>query len=204
MKAFRFSYIFAVFLFATVAIATLAVAPATGGPSKSYSPEHPPPIVLEKCIEVHRLLGPNPFSSIPNDYLLVTKYEEKPEGAVKVGLIPGRALNIYLVQGILLLGNMHTGIVHDSELVVKLSTINAKTSRETIREWILIDENGDQHIDRGIFRETVREKGKVPNSSKEIAIPRDRLQRLQAYYEKAALTLEARAGQGRSKSCVVT
>jgi hypothetical protein len=206
MKASRLRKILGIVFLGVAAIAVSGIAPATEGSSKSFSLKDLPPIALENCIEVQKLLTRNPFSRIPNDYLLVTKYEEKSEdaGGINKGLIPGRALNIYLLRGVLLSKNHAIGIVHDSVLIVKISTVRADASGETVREWILIDSNGDRHIDKGIFRETVQRKGKSPIGLNEVAIPKDRLQRLQAYYEKAAMTLDARAAEGFREGCVTT
>jgi hypothetical protein len=206
MKASCLRRILGVVFLGAAAIAVSGIAPATEGSSKSFSLKDLPPIALENCIEVQKLMGRNPFSSVPNDYLLVTKYEEEPEeaGAVKKGLMPGRALNIYLLRGLLVSKNHAIAIVHDSVLIVKVSTTRAGTSGETVREWILIDSNGDRNIDRGIFRETVLGKGRSPIGSNEVAIPKDHLQKLQAYYEKAAMTLDARAAAGFSEGCVTT
>lgn len=206
MKTSRVSKIRGIVFLAAVLIALSEIAPAREDSSGSLSVKDLPPIVLEKCIEVQKLIGRNPFSHLPNDYLLVTQYEEKAEeaGAMKKGPIPGSALNLYLLQGFLVLENRHISIVHDSVLIVKVSTTVAKTSGETVREWILIDENGDQNVDRGIFRETVRGTGKGPSASNESAISRDHIQELQAYYEKAAVALETRAEEGLGDGCVIT
>jgi hypothetical protein len=206
MKASRLRKTLGIVFLGVAAIALSGIGPATEGSSKSFSLKDLPPIALENCIEVQKLLGRNPFSRIPNDYLLLTKYEEKSEeaGGVNKGLIPGRALNIYLLRGVLLSKNHAIAIVHDSVLIVKVSTIRADTSGETVREWILIDSNGDRNIDTGIFRETVPGKGKSPIVSNEVAIPKDRLRKLQTYYEKAARTLDARAAKGFREGCVTT
>jgi hypothetical protein len=206
MKASRLRRILGVVFLGAAAIAVSGIAPATELSSRSFSVKDLPPIALENCLEVQKLMGRNPFSSVPNDYLLVTKYEEKSEeaGGINKGLIPGRALNIYLLRGLLVSKNHAVAIVHDSVLIVKVSTTTADTSGETDREWILIDSNGDRNIDRGIFRETVRGKGKSPIGSNEVAIPKDHLQKLQAYYERAAMTLDARAAEGFREGCVTT
>lgn len=206
MKTFNFSMILAIVLLGAAAIAVSGIAPAKQKSPESFSAKELPPLVLEKCIEVQKLIGPNPSSPLPNDYLMVTQYQEKPEeaGTARKGLIPGRAMNIYLVQGVLVSENRHIALLHDSVLIVKVSTSEAKASGETVREWILIDENGDRNIDKGIFRETFAGMGKGLSGSHEVVIPRDRLQELQAYYDEAVATLDTRAAEGRSKDCVIT
>jgi hypothetical protein len=54
---------------------------------KSFSPQDPPPVVLEKCIQVQNAIGHNPYSPMPNDVLMVSKYEEKSDepGATQKG-----------------------------------------------------------------------------------------------------------------------
>ena len=86
---------------------------------------------------------------------------------------------------------------------MKVSVTETGTSREIVREWILIDQNGDRNIDQGVFRETVTEKGQRVINSNEIAFSRERLPELQAYYEKAAVTLDNRAAEGRARGCLI-
>lgn len=206
MKTSRYSRVLGILLLVGgLAIAVSKIAPATGRPLKPPSIKDLPPIVLEKCLGVQQVMTRNPFSFLPNDYLLVTKYVENPGKTtpIRKGLNPGRALDIYLLQGVLVWPNRGIGLVHDSVLIVKVSTTSKQTSRRTVREWILIDENGDQRIDKGIYRETVMGKGKSPIASIRVVIPRNLLEAFQAYYEKAVTTLDARAAEGPAGGCVV-
>ena len=205
MKKFHFSNILGALIFVAAVLTVSKIAPAAGESSPSFSLKDLPPIVLEKCIEVQKFIGRNPFSPVDNDYLLVTKYEEKSgkAGDTNKGLIPGRAFNIYLVYNFLLSKKLETGIIRDSALVVKVSVTETGTSREIVREWILIDQNGDRNIDQGVFRETVRGKGQRVINSNEVAFPGDRLPELQAYYENAAVALDNRAAEGRAQGCFI-
>ena len=205
MKKFHFSNILGALIFVAAVLTVSKIAPAAGESSPSFSLKDLPPIVLEKCIEVQKFIGRNPFSPVDNDYLLVTKYEEKSgkAGDTNKGLIPGRAFNIYLVYNFLLSKKLETGIIRDSALVVKVSVTETGTSREIVREWILIDQNGDRNIDQGVFRETVTEKGQRVINSNEVAFPGDRLPELQAYYENAAVALDNRAAEGRAQGCFI-
>jgi hypothetical protein len=206
MKTSHFLRILGIVFLACVAIVVSGIAPVRQGVRKSLSVKELPPIVLERCINVQKFIGRNPFSPMPNEYLLVTKYEEKPEeaGAVKESFTPGRALNIYLVHGLRVLKNLGTGIVHGTVLIVKVITTDVKSSCETVREWIFIDEDGDRNVDRGVFRETVREEGKGPIGWKETEFPPDRLNELQAYYEMTTMTLTSKAESGPTERCVIT
>ena len=176
-------------------------------PSETSAPQDLPPIVLEKCIKVQNAVSPNPFSTLPNDFLMLAKYEEKSDetGAMKDGLKPEKALNIYLLFGILVSPeNQGKGIVHNSLLIVKVSTTNADSSRETVREWIFVDDDGDQNVDRGVYRETVIGKEKKPISTKKVNFPENRRQELQAYYKKAAKALANRTAEGLGENCVIS
>jgi hypothetical protein len=176
-------------------------------PSESFSPIDPPPLVLEKCIGVQKVIRHNPFSPMPNSFLLVTQYEEKLHvpGAEQEGLKPGKALNMYLVLSVLVPPeNQEIGIAQGTGLIVKVSTIDSDSARETIQEWILIDEDGDANVDRGFFRETVNGERENPIRSNEAKFPDDRLKDLQTYYEKAAQTLGSKAETGREEGCVIS
>jgi hypothetical protein len=143
---------------------------------------------------------------MPNDVLMVSKYEEKTDetGTMKGGPKPGRALNIYLVIGARVLPeNQAIGIAHSSVLVVQISTTDANSSRETVRNDFT-DEDGDGTIDHAAFQETVTGKGKKPSSSNEVNFPEKRFQELQAYYEKAALVLKSRTREGFGEGCVIS
>ena len=161
-----------------------------------------PPIVLEDCIAVQKVIARNLLSSVPGDYFLVTTYEEKANESAAMGEDSTHrgALDVYLVYGVLLPENQGIGIVHHTALVVKVSTTDVESSTETFREWVLIDTNGDRKVDRGVFRETVTGEGK--RESKEVEFPEDRLQELQAYYEAVAGMLDSRAENGPAEGCV--
>lgn len=206
MKTFHFSKILLVFVFVAAAVILSGSAPTSEQPSASFSLKDLPPIELENCIAVQKVIAHNPFSPNANDYLLVTRYEEKSNEtvAMREGLKPGSAFNMYLVYGVLVPVHQGIGIVHDTVLIVKVSAPDVESSRETVREWILIDENGDRKVDRGVFREAVREEGKSPVDPNEVAFPEDRLQELQAYYEAATVTLDGRAEKEPAEGCIAS
>lgn len=205
MKTSRYSRVLGILLLVgCLVFAVSKIAPATGRTLKPPSIKDLPPIVLETCVGVQQVMTRNPFSFLPNDYLLLTKYEGNPgrTNPVRKGVNPGKALDMYLLQGVLVSPNREIGLVHDSVLIVKVSTISKQTSRKTVREWILIDENGDRSIDKGIYRETVTGKGKSPIASIRVVISRNLLRTFQAYFEKATATLDARAAEGPAGDCV--
>jgi hypothetical protein len=175
-------------------------------PLQSFSLKDPPAIDLQKCIQVQNALGHNPFSPMPNDFLAVTKYEEKSDetGAMKGGLKPGRALNMYLaISAQVSPENPAIGIARSSILVVKISTLNAESSTETVRSWIFTDEDGDGTIDNAVFREDVAAEGKETIGSNTVNFPENRLQELQTYFEKAVLALKSRTKEGLGEGCVI-
>lgn len=207
MKIFRHSKLPVVVFFASAAMLLSGSAFATDQPAESSSLKDPPTIELQKCIQVEQEVGRNPLSPIPNDFLMVTKYLEQSDetGTVKEGLKPGSALNMYLVLGFLVPPeNQEIAIAHSTSLIVKLTTTEAESSRETIRRWILIDENGDRKVDSAVFRETVTGESKESISSSEVKFPVHRLQELQVYYDKAVLTLGSKAEEGGEEGCLIS
>jgi hypothetical protein len=100
--------------------------------------------------------------------------------------------------------NQESGVVHNTLLIVKLSTRNPSSSKETVREWIFVDEDGDRTVNGGVYRETVIEDGKEPITSTEVNFPENSLKKLQAYYERAALALKGRSEAALREACVIT
>jgi len=78
------------------------------------------------------------------------------------------------------------------------------SSRETVHQWIFVDKDGDQNIDRAVFRETITEEAKEPVSKYEAKFPQDRLPEFQTYYEKAVLILSNKMEQGHEEGCLVS
>ena len=205
MKSLQFSIIrMALLLFGAVLFLSASALAIKRSP-QSFSLRDPPAIDLQNCIQVKNAIGPNPNSPVPNDFLVVTKYEEKSDetGVMKEGLKPGRALNMYLVISALVSPeNPAVGIAHGAVLEVKISILDANSSMETVRRWILSDENGDGTIDHADFREDVAVEGKGKISSNKMNFPDNRLQELQTYFEKAVLALKSRTKEGLGEGCV--
>lgn len=207
MKIFRFLKMRMVVLAACTGMILSGSALAADQAPESPSLKDPPAIELQKCIQVQQDVGRNPLSPMPNEFLMVTKYIEKSDetGVMKEGLKPGRAFNMYLVLSFLVPPeNQEIAVAHSMGLIVKVITTDAESSRETIRQWVLIDADGDRNVDSATFRETITGEGKEPISSNEVMFPVNRLRELQTYYEKAVLTLGSKAEKGDEEGCMIS
>jgi hypothetical protein len=195
-----------IFFLAGAVLIPMKISSAEDLGSGVASPMDPPAFLLEQCVQVQKLIQHNPASPMPNSFLLVTQYEERtdqPEAPVAPR--PDRAMNMYLVISVLVPPeNQEIGIAQGMGLIVKLSAIDPESSTETVREWILIDNDGDAKIDGGLFRETVNGKGQQASAApNEIAFPEDRLQTLQIYYERASQALDRKAELGPDGGCKI-
>ena len=207
MKILQFLKIRIGVLFAGVVMILSACALATDRFPVSSSLKDPPAIELQTCIQVQQAVSSNPLSPMPNDFLIITKYEEKSNepGAMKKGLKPDSAFNMYLVLAFLAPPeNQEVTITHGTVLIVKVITTQVVSSRETVHQWIFVDKDGDQNIDRAVFRETITEEAKEPVSKYEAKFPQDRLPEFQTYYEKAVLILSNKMEQGHEEGCLVS
>jgi hypothetical protein len=150
--------------------------------------KEPPSLVLNDCVKVDRAIGANPYARVPNDFLLVTAYEERGADTGSGGSnVSGT--NMYLITGLLVLGEGKVGIPHHSSLVVSVQTKDGGAETETLREWIFSDQDNDGRLDKAVFSES------ATGSEGDIIEPGDAkiMDELQGYYQKAVESLSTRA-----------
>jgi hypothetical protein len=157
----------------------------------------PPAMDLEDCIRVNRFMGPNPYSSVPNDFALVTSYQENHNGSATAP-----DTSYYLLNSVLVDQQGRTGVVYFSSLIVNVSRPDDDARRVSF--WVMADTNGDGRLDKAVFRESeVSSSGEETPLSESIADER-RLTVLQAYYEDAAGRLASKADTEPSDTCLQT
>jgi hypothetical protein len=155
----------------------------------------PPAINLEDCIRVNRFMGPNPYSSVPNDFALVTSYQESHP-------VSGKAAetSFYLLNSVVVDQQGQTGVVYFSSLIVNVSRPDNDTRRVSF--WVLADTDGDGKLDKAVFRESeVSSSGEETRLSESVA-DEQQLAVLQAYYEDAAGRLASKAESEPSDTCL--
>ena len=129
-------------------LTTLSVWAVWAGIAHSAGWTDPPAIDMQECVQAHRFMGPNPYSAVPNDFALVTSYQETRADSTKT---PDKAF--YLLNSVLVDQQHQTGVVYFSSLIVNLSRGGEEHARQ-VWFWILADTDGDGKLDRAVFRET--------------------------------------------------
>lgn len=163
-----------------------------------------PPLVLNDCIDVDKILAPNPLSSATNDFWMVLKYEEKNEssGETESMTAEQQSLNVYLVTGLALMANEGVGLPYYQFLIVTVT--NGDSSSKTVQQWLLSDTDNDGRLDKAKFEQTViGTKGDIVKSDK-IEIPGGQVQSFQAFYENATRDLNTKAENETPKQCMVS
>ncbi len=179
--------------------------------SKAFAPEdwqELPPLTLQDCIQVDKVLARNPLSQTENDFWMVLKYEEKQKGSPIADLAEGpaeqniRSLSMYLVTGVAVLAEEDVGVPYYRFLIVSF-TQEGPTS-ETTQQWLLTDTNNDGKLDKARFEKIVKNARGQTTDLGEIEIPKEQIQRFQDFYEKASKELSSKAEEDVSKQCLVS
>ena len=146
----------------------------------------PPVMDMQECVQVQRFMGPNPYSSVPNDFSLVTAYQENGPGSAQA---PEKAF--YLLNSVLVDQQHETGVVYFSSLIVNIARTDHDTRRVSF--WMLADTDGDGKLDKAVYRETETAGPGEEKTVSEAQATDDQLAVLQRYYDQASSKLNAKA-----------
>jgi hypothetical protein len=171
-----------------------------------------PPLVLNNCIDIDKVLAPNPLSAKVNEFWMVLKYEEKDgESGKTKGMDADHSLNMYLVTGLALIAKEGAGseegigLPYYQFLIVTLTNKGgSSSSSKIVLQWLLSDSNNDGKLDHAKFERIITDyRGEKINSEK-MDIPIDQVQKLQDFYEKATRELNSKAEEETSSQCLVS
>jgi len=163
-----------------------------------------PKLLLQECIAAEREVQHNPLSKLSNDLLVITAYREyRDDGAVAKESPEAKgnteALNVYLMVGVLVSENRAEGIVRNISLVVTERVTDATGGAKPIlRQWILLDLDGDGVLDKAIFSEGHE---KTHGSQDGVDISSEQMQSLQDYFVQAVHNLNKKVMEGPSIAC---
>ncbi|PKN65702.1 MAG: hypothetical protein CVU57_09060 [Deltaproteobacteria bacterium HGW-Deltaproteobacteria-15] len=161
-----------------------------------------PPIALEDCIGVDKVLAPNPLSSSDNDFWMVLKYEERDQSAGEAGMNTGKSLNLYLVTGLAVLAEENVGLPYYRFLIVTFR--DGDDSSASVQQWLLSDADNDGRLDNAKFeRVTLGSEGETGQTEK-MEIPVDQVQLFQDYFEKANRELNSKAENEDASQCLAS
>jgi hypothetical protein len=162
-----------------------------------------PPLALEDCIAVDKVLAPNPLSSAENDFWMVLKYEENNQKAGGTGLANNsKSLNMYLVTGLAVLPEERVGLPYYQFLIVTF--LDGEGSSETLQQWLLSDADNDGTLDKARFERTTLGSEGEPIQTEKVEIPFEQVQLFQAYFENANRELNSKAENGTTSQCRVS
>ncbi|RJR31243.1 MAG: hypothetical protein C4576_32115 [Desulfobacteraceae bacterium] len=161
-----------------------------------------PPIALEDCIMVDRVLAPNPLSPAENDFWMVLKYEEKEQIAGEKELNTGSVLNLYLVTGLAILAEENVGLPYYQFLIVTFR--DGGDSSAAVQQWLLSDANNDGRLDNAKFERITPGGGGEDGQTEKMDIPVDQIEIFQEYFEKANRELNNKAESGNSNTCLAS
>ena len=153
----------------------------------------PPEIDLQDCIKVERTMRPNPFSTEPNDLVLVTSYEEKNDSEKS----PERAL--YLLRSMSVDQEHQTELVYFTALIVNISTEDHEVRR--LAYWVLADTDDDGQVDQAAFRELEISSSGEKTIVSEVQATNEEMAALQPYYEEMAGNLDSKADSKTPENC---
>lgn len=160
-----------------------------------------PPIALEDCVMVDKVLAPNPLSGVENDFWMVLKYEEKDQSSGETGVMNnGRSLNLYLVTGLAVLLEENLGLPYYQFLIVTFTD----GFSETVHQWLLSDTDNDGRLDTAKFEATLLGSDGEAIQTKKVEIPVDEIQQFQDYFERANRELNSKAENGTANQCQVS
>lgn len=165
-----------------------------------------PELRLQNCISATQSIKHNPFSTIDNDFFMVTAYEEDENSGSghREPPVTTTALNVYLVVGVFMAEDKSEGKVHDMTLIVEeRSSGDKKNAEPSHKRWVLLDENGDGRLDKAIFGENpVRKVNGAPAGKKAREMASEKLPSLQGYFDSAVRNLSEKALNGAVKVCL--
>lgn len=188
-----------------VAAAALGALPASAAQQGAWP--QLPKLVLQRCIAAKQSVDHNPFSTLSNDFFVITAYDEDGNKSAYPGVEkkPNKdnrspALSVYLVVRIFLVGDQPAPFIHDAALMVSEKNMVSRGSRKPVaRSWILLDVDGDGTVDKLMFSQSLK---KTQAPSHEVKIPADRKGALQGYYEKAVRRLTRKAANPSADMCL--
>ncbi len=161
----------------------------------------PPPLVLEQCVGVSRSIAPNPLSSLENDFLAVTAYEERSDSSGEVGG-SGRYVNMYLVHGLLVLPGISAGLLHETHLIVTQWLHDVRSGTKTEHQWVFSDMDRDGSLDRLFFQKVVKDAGDRVMSLIEVRVPPEVSQRMQSYFNEAREKIQQKTDEDSGRTCL--
>jgi hypothetical protein len=143
-----------------------------------------PDLNLRLSVGLERHLGPNPFSHIEDDYLVITSYEEKIHEA---GEIRENAsfLNVYLVNGLFMHPDHPAGIIHDAELIITKWVFDKESGRKTVYQWGFSFDESNGLLARVIYQVIVEDACNRILSLGEEELPPGELGKMQPYFDRA-------------------
>jgi len=161
-----------------------------------------PPIALEECIMVDKVLAPNPLSPAENDFWMVLKYEEREPITGETGLNTDSALNLYLVTGLAILAEENVGLPYYQFLIVTFR--DGGDSLATVQQWLLSDANNDGRLDNAKFERITPGNEGEDSQTEKMDIPLDQIQIFQEYFEKVNRELNNKAENGNPNTCLAS
>jgi hypothetical protein len=143
---------------------------------------------FESYREVERAIKPNPFTQLPNAYILIAAFEQQsPSYASEEAKVKGQnheqEISLYVLIGILLIEEQEAGIAFDSSLIVDVT--ETVSNSKIIRRWMLSDDDNDGSLDKAVFNEVVKGPKGETLASTDREIPPDRLEKLQGFFDEA-------------------
>jgi hypothetical protein len=184
-------------------IGSLTVFPGISSSLAAERWQDMPPLALSDCIDIDKVLAPNPLSSAVNDFWMVLKYEERDETSGETRIMnPDQSLNLYLVTGLALMASEGVGLPYYQFLIV--TQTNGDSSSKTVQQWLLSDADNDGKLDKAKFERTVvGNEGQTINLDK-VEIPDEQVQSFQDFYENATRELNSKAEKDTAKECLVS
>jgi hypothetical protein len=141
---------------------------------------------LNLCLSVslERHLGPNPFSHIDDDYLVITSYEEKIHEAGEINRNEG-FLNVYLVNGLFMHPDQPAGVIHDVELIVSKWVYDKDSTTKTVYQWGFTFDESNGLLERVIYQVIVEDACNTILSFAEKDLPEREVRKMQPYFDRA-------------------
>jgi hypothetical protein len=185
---------------------TLVLTPLTGSAQEEW--QKLPKLEFEECVAAERSVQQNPFSSSENDFFVVTTYEEEDgkNEAVRKRKSEARdsaqAFNVYLVLGVHKEGDRPAALVDNIALIMTQRGVPLDGSAgETLRRWIMMDENGDGRLDKAMFNPDAKEATDETAAANEVELSSEQVSGLQGYFEEAVRNISQKAQEDPASTC---